>query len=195
MLIEDVREDEFLERLRARNVDAFRKLFQRHAPDVMAVCFRVLHNRQDAEDVLSEVFLELWNRFDKYDSERATLKGYILMIARSRAIDQLRSLSRSRSATQTLESTPHLQHPSTTDTITSLVKDESQRQAIGALQQLDPDQQKVLELVFFEGLSHSQIATRLDMPLGTVKSHVRRGLAKLKLLVRTSDQEDCNHEV
>lgn len=171
-----------LVRLRKGDVEAFRELFQRVAPDVLAICKRVLHHRHDAEDVLSEVFFEVWNKLDKYDSERATLKGYILMIARSRAIDRLRS-RRSRTATQNLATAAEADHPASADTAPALEDVEAQQEVVGALRNLNADYRRVLELTFFEGLSNSQVASRLDMPLGTVKSHIRRGLAKLRMIV------------
>ena len=182
--MEDDYDDIFLDRLLARDAEAFRVFFRRYAPDVMRVCLRVLRNRQDAEDVLSEVFLEIWNRFEQYDSDRGTLKAYISMIARSRAIDRLRSLSRSPSTLLSLAATPDDDHPISTEHVAALEEIESQDQAVNALQRLDASHRQVLELAFFEGLSHSQISSQLDVPLGTVKSIIRRGLAKLQTIVR-----------
>ena len=165
------------------NLEAFREFFRRRAPEAQAVCFRVLGDRQEAEDVVSEVFFELWSRRDRYDGSRGSPRSYLLMLARSRSIDRYRSQARSALR-------PHSMAEELTEGDAGLagneapgeklMRSEEQQQALTALRELEPSQRQTLELAFYEGLSHAQIASRLDMPLGTVKSHIRRGLARLR---------------
>ncbi len=165
------------------DVDAFRLFFRRHAPEALALAFRILGNRQDAEDVVSEVFLEMWRKRGRYDSLRGTPRAYLLMLVRSRAIDLYRAQVRSRPTSTLLEAEtlPEQQvdwgHNAPSE---RLAQAEFEDLAVLALAELDGTQRKTLELTFFEGLSHSQIASHLELPLGTVKSHIRRGLAKLR---------------
>lgn len=135
-------------------------------------------------------------RIEQYDSARETRKTYISMIARSRAIDRLRYLSRSRSAIQSLASTPSEDHPTAANRLSALEEIESQREGVAALRRLDDtSHRQVLELAFFEGLSYAQISSRLGMALGTVKSNIRRGLAQLKRVVSAKRSGDRSHEM
>lgn len=172
------------------DLDAFTRLFRQYGRDVYSVCLRILHNNQDAEDVTSEVFYELWTRRDRFDGGRATLRNYLMILARSRAVDRyraqirqgLRSTTSWNTSLENHEPTQReLDHPSD-----QIDRAERQQLARQALSRLDDVQRQSLELVYFEGLSHSQIATRLDVPLGTVKSHIRRGLEKLRSFLKSS---------
>ena len=165
------------------DVDAFRQLFHRYSSEVMTVCERILRDRQDAEDVTSEVFLELWRKRERYDPRRATPRTYLLLMARSRAIDHYRSKRKTKAtvpgpAYNSLQDAELFVDASSPSDCVS--QSELQATAMRALERLSEAQRKVLDLAFFEGLSQAQIATELDMPLGTVKSHMRRGLAQLR---------------
>jgi len=172
---------ELVNELIGGSVEAFRQFFRRHAPDVVAVCRRILGDLQEAEDVASEVFHELWEKRDRYDASRATPRTYLLLMARSRAIDRYRSRAKRKLSTEVRppESIPNMQTGHDTP-IAAAAQAELKGVAAAALADLDAVQRQALELAFYEGLSHSQIASRLDMPLGSVKSHIRRGLAKLR---------------
>lgn len=170
-------------RLLDGDVTSFREFFRRRSPEVLAICQRVLGNRQDAEDVTSEVFFELWSRRDRYDSSRGGPRSYLLLLAKSRAIDLYRSKSKTKmrmdrlkeEATEVGIGPSHQDSPERAASMT-----EFQRFATDAISELDPTQKTAMELAFYEGLSHAQIAARLDSPLGTVKSNIRRGLKKLQ---------------
>lgn len=173
---------ELFKRLLNGSEDAFRAFFRRYAADVMALCQRIVADRQDAEDVASEVFFEIWNRRDRYDPARATPRGYLMLLARSRAIDRYRSNIRSsaRVASREERTAPDAIHPINDNPSEIVMHAESQKRAVSALLNLSKDQRTALELSFFEGLSHAEIAKRLEMPIGTVKSHIRRGLSRLR---------------
>jgi RNA polymerase sigma-70 factor, ECF subfamily len=168
--------------LRQRDEAAFLQLFRQYGEQVLAVCMRILHDRHAAEDVLSEVFWEIWREPQRYDSSRSTPQTYLLMVARSRSIDRLRESG--RRARVLAEATTAAK---ACDTIASVHLPESklnlQEERVlirSAIETLDANQRKVLELAFFEGMSHQQIAEFLDHPLGTVKSRIRQGLIHLR---------------
>ncbi len=162
--------------------DAFVKLYRSLSGRVFAVCMRILHDRQGAEDVCAEVFFELWRHPERYDASRSSPHTYLFLVARSRAIDRLRHYERrgigDNSGAEMLPEFPTLDPRSHPETIANRREEKAIVQS--ALKGLDENQRSVLELAFFEGLSHQQIADRLDTPLGTVKTRVRQGLILLR---------------
>ena len=171
---------EFCEELLQGNVEAFRQFFRKRSPEVVALCTRILGNPQDAEDVTADVFFEVWSKRDRFDATRGSLRTYVLMLARSRAIDLYRSKAKERSRTE-----PTYQQTTVVDGANDtaergIAMQELQHFASEAIGSLADQERNAIELSFYEGLSHSQIAARLDSPLGTVKSHIRRGLSKLR---------------
>jgi RNA polymerase sigma-70 factor (ECF subfamily) len=169
---------------------AFQEFFGRHSSDVYALCLRVLEDRRDAEDVLLDVFWEIWCRADRYDSERGTPRTYLMLLARSRAIDRHRERAARRE--KQLESTAEIRRQwdelaSRGSPQQSAVAEETRSLIREALGRLDEAQREPLELAFFEGLSHREIAETLQSPLGTVKTRIRKGLAKLRSMLRELD--------
>lgn len=167
------------------NVDAFRQLLRAYEADVFAVCHRILGHANDAEDVTSEVFFEFWERRNRFEPQRASVRTYLLLLARSRSIDRWRSLADVKK-TQTgfggadeafFGSSPELRPDE------SLERAEDAQWAAKKLHALDASQRQVLELTYYRGYTQSQIAHCLEIPLGTVKSHLRRGLARLRAVI------------
>ena len=170
-----------VEQLLSGDMAAFRRIFRRYSPEVVALCKRILGSEQDAEDVAADVFFEVWSRRERFEPKRGTLRSYLLMLARSRSIDLYRSRARERKLVAT--PTEFVQQDLVSDAVTpdgDVSLSEFQASAREALTDLGDVEKSAIELAFFEGLSHSQIASRLDSPLGTVKSHIRRGPGKLK---------------
>lgn len=159
--------------------EAFREFFRQRAPEVLALCYRILGSTQEAEDVVADVFFEVWDRRERFDATRGTLRAYTLLIARSRAIDRYRSKRRER-AVFGLKDDLDGMDPSDQTVHQDATLREFRGVASRALAEIEETERNAIELAFYEGLSHAQIANRLDAPLGTVKSHIRRGLAKLK---------------
>ena len=133
---------------------------------------RLLPSNEDAEDLVQQVFVAAWRQRHRYDPTRASLLTWLLGIARNKVIDRLRSLQRER------ERTAAARQPGTSIDDTARTAD--RLLVAEALGWLRPEQQQVLELAFYDDLTHQQIADKLGMPLGTVKSHVRRGLQRLR---------------
>jgi len=163
-----------------RRPEALAELYDRFAPTLLALARRVLDNHADAEEVLQEVFLQVWRQSDRYEAARSTPRGWLLMLARSRALDRLRRRdARGRHEKEAVAdaSFPRLVSPLGTRRL----EDVERRERIhSTLNLLSPEQRRCIELAFFEGLTHTQIAERLAAPLGTVKSRILRGRRALK---------------
>jgi RNA polymerase sigma-70 factor (ECF subfamily) len=169
---------DLMSRVANRDGRAFARLFEEHAPVTLGLLQRILGGRGEAEEVLQEVFLQIWMQADRYDGNRSTPRGWILMLARSRALDRLRRRESSRRREEAAgEEAGEAISPVGTERLESL---ETKRQVSYALGSLSPDQRRCIELAFFEGLTHTQIAERLEAPLGTVKSRILLGMNKLR---------------
>ncbi|MEV0901637.1 sigma-70 family RNA polymerase sigma factor [Actinoplanes sp. NPDC049802] len=168
-------DDELAGRLAAGDEKALRTAYERHGAAVLYLAQRLLGNRADAEDVTQLTFVAAWTGRDTFDPRRGTLLGWLLGIARRKAVDRLRSAERDTRTTETVRAQlappPENEHP---DRIVDrlVVADE--------LGRLPEDQRRTLELAFFDDLTHPQIAAVTGLPLGTVKSHIRRGMANLR---------------
>jgi len=178
----DERETEdraLMSRVAARDGAAFARLFELHAPVALGLLSRILAERGEAGELLQEVFLQVWMQADRYDADRSSPRGWILMLARSRALDRRRRRESSRRREEIVggESGGEEVQPLGTE---RLERRERQRQVSSALGLLTPDQRACIELAFFEGLTHTQIAERLAAPLGTVKSRILLGMQKLR---------------
>ena len=186
-----VKEDDY-ELMRAiakeRDERAFAALYDRHSGLVFTLCLRVLHDKAEAEDLLVDVFYEVWEKADRYDPSRGSPTTYLATLARSRAIDRLRSKSsRSVGATITLVRDDH---PAPTADPSQQTADAERRSVVTtALQQLDPAQRQAIESAYYDGLSHSEIAAKLNKPLGTVKTWIRTGLIRLRDSLRSQYEE------
>ena len=168
----------------ARDQTAMTRLYDRYSPMVLALALRILRDRAPAEELLNDVFMELWSRPERYDPARGGLLTYLLTLGRSRAIDRLRAQRRQAGTTLDEANSPESGEGSGAGLLK--IEDEEHRQCVAAaLGQLPSDQRRAIELAYFDDLSHSQIAARLGRPLGTVKTHVRQGLIRLRDLLRT----------
>jgi len=156
---------------------AFAELFDGHSPIVLGFLVRLLRHRGLAEEVLQETFLQAWLQAGNYRPELGTPRGWLLLIARSRALDCLRrETSRGRREETLSQNGSRRLDPVGTERLETL---ERQAQVRDGLAQLPEAQQACLALAFNEDLSHAEIARRLSTPLGTVKSRVRLGMRKL----------------
>ena len=152
-------------------------LYDRHAGLLLGVLARVLGDAQEAEDVLHEVFLEVWERASDYDASRGTVRAWLVMRARSRGLDRLRALGRARTLpSDSVRAEATSSQPAPADTL-------SVRRA---LSNLAPELRTLLELGYFEGLSSAEIAEHEQLAIGTVKSRVARALAELREVLRHS---------
>ena len=163
----------------AGNQSALAELYDRSSRVAFGLIVRVLGDAAMAEEVTLDVYTQVWRQAKAYDSSRGTPLAWLLTIARTRAIDRLRSGKQERQRSEPLESADTVKAASG-DPEESSVLSEQQRIVQGALAALSADQREVIELAYFQGLSQSEIATTLGQPLGTVKTRTRLGLIKLR---------------
>jgi RNA polymerase sigma-70 factor (ECF subfamily) len=146
---------------------------------IYGLVLRVLNDISSAEEVLLDVYTQVWRQAASYDTSRGTPLAWLTTIARSRAIDRLRSGWQDQQRKEPLESLGEA--PATAASPEEMtVASERQRFVRSALDQLSPEQREVIELAYYSGLSHSEIAARLNQPLGTVKTRTRLGMMKLR---------------
>lgn len=158
-------------------VNALGILYDRYARLVYSIAYKILENSEEAEDITQDVFLTLWRR-NTYDPKRGSLSSFLTTMTRSRAIDKIRSKGARLRVVQKLqgivrsEASPSLLDQASVGERSELIR--------GALSQLSESERQVLEIAYYEGLSQSEIAQRLAIPLGTVKTRSRQGLLKLR---------------
>jgi RNA polymerase sigma-70 factor (ECF subfamily) len=158
---------------------AMAELYDRHGRLVYSLALRVLRDQGDAEDVVQDVFAQAWRQASRYESTRGSVISWLMNLTRSRAIDRLRSRrARPETGADAGEATrmPDLAPPIDEQLALS---DQAER-IRAAVEQLSLLQRVAIELAFYEGLTHVEIAERLELPLGTVKTRIRQGLSKLK---------------
>lgn len=163
--------------LKAGRDEAFGILYDRHAGLVYGLALKILGNPQEAEDLTQDVFLHL-ARASTYEPSRGSLRTFLAILTRSRAIDKVRSRSKAREFLGQLQNS---QKQDVTDSVFAQVSRKEQSEEVrAALAQLSDEQQQILQMAYYDGLSQSEIAARLKIPLGTVKARARRGLLKLR---------------
>lgn len=164
-----------LQRVAAGEQSAVRVFVDQYKGLIWSLAKRYCPDRAEAEDAVQDVFVELWEKAERFDPSKASEKTFVAMITRRRLIDRLRREGR-RVPTVPLENSNEL----TGSSSDKAEKDETVRKAQKVLRQLPEAQQTVIKHSIYGGLSHSQIADKLGIPLGTVKTHARRGLLKLR---------------
>ena len=167
-----------LARVSGGDATALRALYDVCAARAMSIAYRVLASRSEAEEVVQETFVQVWRQAASYDASRGGAMAWVATIVRSRALDRLRSRAASERAVARSEDDPDAQ-PTAPAPAELAAQRELRAQVMAALAALPVEQRSAIELAYYEGLSHSEIAARLGDPLGTVKTRVRLGLAKL----------------
>ncbi|HXO42157.1 MAG TPA: sigma-70 family RNA polymerase sigma factor [Thermoanaerobaculia bacterium] len=178
-----------------RRPEALAELYDRFAPTLLALARRVLDNHADAEEVLQEVFIQVWNRGERYDPARSSVSTWLVLIARSRAIDRLRSR---KVVERTHEATAHaaigaigaigasgVREPHTSpEALENVFIHERHERVHREMAALPAEQRQVLEMAFYEGLTQSEIAAKAGLPLGTVKTRTLLAMKKLRNALR-----------
>ena len=166
---------------RAASADgrALEALYDGTASHVHGIAMRILKDERDAEEVTVDVYRQVWHQAARYDPERGRPLAWLLMLARSRAIERMRSTANTRARTEPLtEAAPLVSTAPTPEEAAALA--ERRRVVQGALARLAAEQRQVIELAYFGGLSQSEIAAKLGEPLGTVKTRTRIGMMRLR---------------
>jgi len=168
-----------VQQLLQKDVSAFEQLYDRHSRAVYSLVLRILQQAGTAEEVVQDVFLQLWRNARQYDESRGPFVPWLLTLARNRALDTLRLKSeRQRRREDQTEELPCI--AASPDYEKQLDAKRRGDKVRALMASLNPQQKKAIEMAYFEGLSHSEIAAALREPLGTVKSWIRNGLLRLK---------------
>ena len=169
---------ELIRRVARGDREAFAALYDRHGAILFGILMRILRNRAEAEDVLQEAFLQIWQRAGSFDEARGRVVPWLALVARSRALDRLRARGvRERTASE-LAAEADVPTPTTAS-----IGNEDAPIVRRALGEIPEAQRSTLMLAYFEGLTQSEIAARQGKPLGTVKTHMRLGLIRLRELL------------
>jgi RNA polymerase sigma-70 factor (ECF subfamily) len=169
-----------LSAIAARDEVALAQLYDRYRAILFGLLMRILNNREEAEDVLQEVFLQVWRKAEDFDENRGRPFTWLVTLARSRGIDRLRTLAARERVAEAGAREPSEE---ISDAATDAFKSEQRGLVSDALAKLPDEQKRPIMLAYFEGLTQSEIATNLGAPLGTVKTRMRTGMMRLRELL------------
>jgi RNA polymerase sigma-70 factor, ECF subfamily len=180
LLTDDQSQDDgmLMQRIASRDADSLRALYDRYSSLVFAVCLRIVRDRQEAENLVVDIFWEIWDKSARYDASRGRVLSYLMMVSRSRALDQKRKSS--RLGMTIADPTGAAERVDNSDPSSDALLGEQRQIVRRTLDQLEPVQRQAIECAYYDGLSHSEIAEKLKRPLGTVKTQIRSGLARLR---------------
>jgi RNA polymerase sigma-70 factor (ECF subfamily) len=175
-------DEELMQLVHDGDVRAFEVVFDRHASAAFSLAYRMCGRRATAEDIVQEAFLSLWRSGSGYDPRRGSVRSWVLSVVHNRAVDAMRRLGAKAGLDVSDEGIAERLHAAET-TDGEVERRDDARQVRTALDELPPDQRQVIELAYFGGFTHNQIAEMLDLPPGTVKGRMRLGLTKLRFFL------------
>ncbi len=176
------RDEELLTRVAGGDSAALGEFYDLYSDRVLGLLMHTLRERADAEDVLQEVFLQVWQRAEQFNPERGSPAAWLFLIARSRAVDRIRRRKREGGA-------PLLDDQALPSMLLdNLDRSESAQRAVNALMRLPEEQRRAIVLAFYEGLTQEQIADRQAIPLGTVKTRIRLGMQRLRDMMASAER-------
>lgn len=179
--VSEAHDRELVQRLRRGDEDAFRGLFSRYAPAAKALALRVVRHSHLAEEIVQEAFLAVWRNPDGYDGEQGSVRSWLMGVVHHRAVDLVRrEEAYRRRAEASIPTAMEEQADHADEVVEALGRPEARRVVKAALDDLPQDQRSVLTMMYFEGLSQSQIAERTGLPLGTVKSRTLLGMRRMR---------------
>jgi RNA polymerase sigma factor (sigma-70 family) len=174
-------EASLLIRIAQQDRNALSVLYDRYARILYAIAWKSLNSVEDCEEVVLDVFAQVWRIAERYDPHKGSVDRWLFTLARSRILDRLRKLQRFSKVTDAVDAGGEIAFPTkSVDPIEEVEIRERQEQVRAALNQIPVEQREVIELAYYQGLSHSEIAHRTGLSLGTVKTRLRLGLSKLK---------------
>ncbi len=181
-------DSELVERIAEDDENALAELYERYAGLLLALARRVLNDGPEAEEILQEVFLQVWNQAGRYDTGRSSVSTWLVLITRSRSIDRLRSR---QVVDRTLAGLQQEKRPSHTspEGVSAVWTDQRRQRLRREMQKLPAEQRQVLELAFFRGLTQSEIAETTEIPLGTVKTRTLLAMKKLRKALQAELKE------
>jgi RNA polymerase sigma-70 factor (ECF subfamily) len=177
----EARDRDLMSRLRRGDEDAFRGLFHRYAPSATALAQRVVRQSHLAEEIVQEAFMAVWRDPDAYDDERGSVKSWLMGMVHHRAVDLVRrEEAHRRRAEASIPQALQEQADHADEVVQELGLPEERRIVRAALGELPDEQRRVLEMMYFDGLSQSQVAEATGIPLGTVKSRALLGMRRMR---------------
>jgi RNA polymerase sigma factor (sigma-70 family) len=180
----DARDRELVERLRHRDEDAFRGLFDRYAPTAKALALRVVRQTHLAEEIVQEAFMAVWRNPEGYDGDRGTVRAWLLGTVHHRAVDLVRrEEAHRRRAEAAVPQAYEDQADHAEDVVDAIGRPEERRIVRAALAELPDEQRRVLEMMYFDGRSQTQVAAATGLPLGTVKSRALLGMRRMRAVL------------
>jgi RNA polymerase sigma-70 factor (ECF subfamily) len=160
------------------NRAAFAQLYQETASRLFGICLRVLNQRSEAEDALQDVYTSVWRKAAQFDPSKASASAWLSMIARNKAIDRLRALPFHQVRTN-LEAADHIAD-SAASPAQAAQTETDRTQLEHCLERLEPKRRSLIRSAFFDGLTYEELAAKIEAPLGSIKSWIRRGLLQLR---------------
>jgi RNA polymerase sigma-70 factor (ECF subfamily) len=190
VLVEDQTDEMLMSRITAGEPEALGGLFDRYGGVIKSVVMKTLHNEAESEDLLQEIFVEVWNRADKFSEKKGKPLGWIVTMARRRAIDKVRSRSAYQRATDRFQAEIE-ERPNTRvcDEDEDIAMSDLRTLLNSKLGELPIAQRQVVELAFYKGMSQREIAAYTDTPLGTIKTRIELGLKKLNAALQSIRDE------
>lgn len=167
---------DLLRKVANRDQVAFETLYEKTCGQLFAVALKMLQNKESAEEALQEAFIRIWYKADYYKEGQGTVLTWMVSIVRYRSLDMLRSKKVRKEDTLTDQAENSVEE----DIFSPGLKDPNNLKLNDCMEQLDLQQKQAIHLAYFQGLSHSEVVTHLDSPLGTIKSWIRRGLSSLQ---------------
>src|ERR671916_284140 len=171
-------DEDLISLVEASDSEAFAALYDRHSRAAFSLAYRIMGDRQAAEDLAQDAFIKVWRGSGSYRAERGSVRTWILTILHNRGIDQLRSHASRRRTQDRIEASAPRSQPS--EAFAETWRNSQREQVREALNTLPREQLKILELAYFSGYTHAEIAELMGLPLGTVKGRMRLGLKKVR---------------
>ncbi len=179
--LEHADDHDLVEAIARGSADALAGLYDRHARVVFGLARRIVTRTEDAEEVVQDVFAQVWRQAARYSGGRGSVAGWLVTLTRSRAIDRLRAARARPDGDRGAEADSTASLPFTgADPEADALSGEQAKRVAGALAQLPDSQRSLLDLAYFQGLSQSEIAARTGVPLGTVKTRIRAAMGSLR---------------
>lgn len=173
---------------------ALSQLYDQYSRMIYAIAWKSLNSVEDCEEVVLEVFAQIWRISDRFDPQKGTPEQWIFTLARSRIIDRLRKFQRLHKVNTAIATDKEIAIPTiSVDPLEAVEIVERQQQVLAALAQIPPEQRQVIEMAYYQGLTHTEIATLTGLSLGTVKTRLRLGLSKLKVTFETESSPIGRH--
>jgi RNA polymerase sigma-70 factor (ECF subfamily) len=177
---ERLADEELMPLVGRKDPEAFEVLYDRHGGAAYSLAYRIVGDRAAAEEVTQEAFISVWRSGARFDAARGSVRSWLLSVVRNRAIDFLRSKAGKAPKLDFDDESALEQRPAAEMTDEEALRRETAGELRGALDNLPGEQAKVIELAYFGGFSHSEIANLLSLPMGTVKGRMRLGLEKIR---------------